>query len=177
MAACCGKSSRHEGNDSKRGREPDEEERLTPNELNLQEVHGIITDTAKKNCVGGSLSKDPNEAVGVEPQPMHDDGSVSRNVLGSLELSASLWGVGTAQWRGDRADTLGILPRTEKNDDLPAQHTSQASQRRGANVPGKAFVHLTEHSATKCIAKIDARKHQMVSPESQLVRDVIISWP
>ena len=48
MAACCGKSSRHEGNDTQRGREPDEEERRNQNDMNLEQVHAVICATAKK---------------------------------------------------------------------------------------------------------------------------------
>ena len=48
MAACCGRSSRHEGNDNYRGREPDSEERMTPNDYNLDQVHDVIRSTAQR---------------------------------------------------------------------------------------------------------------------------------
>ena len=44
LAASCGKSKESTQNDSKPGREPDEEERKTKNEMNLEEVHGLIRD-------------------------------------------------------------------------------------------------------------------------------------
>ena len=61
-----------------RGREPDDEERNTPNELNLEQVHGIIQDTAKRPAKGShnDFNNTGTNAV--------DADCVSRNVMNGV---------------------------------------------------------------------------------------------
>ena len=91
MLTCCGKSSRHEDYNEARGREPDEGERNTPNELNLQQVHAIIRETATREENG----KRRNQRANVTDESIADadSTSLSRNVTGGLRLSGALWGL------------------------------------------------------------------------------------
>ncbi len=84
-----------------RGREPDDEGEQTMNELSFQAVPNINHDIAKGQArvvdVASQPSGDGDNDAGCNAQP-------SRTVLGGLQLSASLWGIETAEWHGEGAD-------------------------------------------------------------------------
>ena len=172
MAACCGKSSRHEGNETQRGREPDDEERSTPNELKLQEIHGIIRDTARKHEAAVDLVS-PSSVADGSTAPPSSGGQPSRNVLGGLQLSASLWGIETAEWHGGLADTTGTLPRNDEADTRPTHGNAGRSETQCADIPGKAWVRLTEQSATKWLAKVDRETPRPVGKQREYLEAVI----
>ena len=153
MAACCGKSSRHEGNEIQHGREPDDAERQTRNDLNLEAVHSVLRDTAKPHAKERhQTEEDPPGSAGA------DVGEVSRNVLGGIRLSASLWGVDTVSWRSGRADPSGALPKDASAGAGGSGAGAPPSLNWRPEIPGKAFVRLTDVSAQRWLVKVSREK-------------------
>ena len=158
MLTCCGRSSRHEGNNEARGREPDDEERNTPNELNLQQVHAIIRQTAtreEKGKRGNQRATDIDENV-VDA----DSTSLSRNVMGGVRLTGALWGLDSVDWQAGTADTSGAFVENGPN----ALNAGKRQQAPIKAIPGKAFHRLTAISAERWLRKVQREERKPQGP-------------
>jgi hypothetical protein len=104
MAVCCTKSHRTEGNTLLRSRQPDEEQRKTPNDLSLEQIHEII----------GGMSAKATEAAaagGDECSEDNDDEKTkaSDTVLKSINLGTKVWAFDKKDWPAGDCDRSGLL--------------------------------------------------------------------
>ena len=99
----------------------------------MEQIHGIIRDTAKqpeKKRSQGSCEKEDADSAAAA-----DTGELSRDVMSGVRLSASLWGVDNVEWR-DAPQTVAVLFRlvSVRPLEVKARHHRPRSQTRQAKL-------------------------------------------
>ena len=168
MAVCCTKSHRTEGNTLLRSRQPDEEERKTPNDLSLEQIHEIIGGMSAK-------AKAAADAGGGESSEDNDDEKTkaSDTMLKSINLGTKVWAFDKKDWPAGDCDRSGLL---SKEDLQLNSRKADANCKPGGGsryIGKKAYVKMTSGSAAAWLAKVCQEDPAPQGAQLQYLRGVI----